>query len=129
VELFVILKGQSAIVTGGNSGIGKAIVLALAEQGANVAVDYVSHPDATAGNRQRRQLAGDRRSELHHRNHCIRRWRPDAEQPRAVTKCRSEIRQPSHTSGRFAVENPIRGPVKRLAGVSRETARRNFRKP
>ena len=41
----MLLKGKSAIVTGGNSGIGKAIVLQLAEQGANVAVDYVSHPD------------------------------------------------------------------------------------
>ena len=38
----MLLKGKSAIVTGGNSGIGKAIVLQLAEQGANVAVDYVS---------------------------------------------------------------------------------------
>jgi glucose 1-dehydrogenase len=41
------LKGKAAIVTGGNSGIGKAIVLALAGQGANVAIDYVSHPEAT----------------------------------------------------------------------------------
>jgi glucose 1-dehydrogenase len=41
------LHGKSAIVTGGNSGIGKAIVLALAGQGANVAIDYVSNEQAT----------------------------------------------------------------------------------
>ena len=41
------LKGKTAIVTGGNSGIGKAIVLSLAEEGANIVVDFVAHPDAT----------------------------------------------------------------------------------
>jgi glucose 1-dehydrogenase len=41
------LHGKVAIVTGGNSGIGKSIVLALAEAGANVMIDYVANPDAT----------------------------------------------------------------------------------
>lgn len=42
------LKGKVAIVTGGNSGIGLAIVLELARQGANIVIDYVAHPEATA---------------------------------------------------------------------------------
>jgi len=41
------LKGKVAIVTGGNSGIGKAIALALATQRANIVIDYIAHPDAT----------------------------------------------------------------------------------
>ena len=53
------LKGKVAIVTGGNSGIGKAVVLALAEAGANVVIDYVSNPDATEDLERQVEALGD----------------------------------------------------------------------
>jgi len=41
------LKSKVAIVTGGNSGIGQAIVLELARQEASIVIDYVVRPEAT----------------------------------------------------------------------------------
>jgi glucose 1-dehydrogenase len=41
-----VLSGQPALVTGANSGIGKAIAIGLAEAGADVVINYVTDPAA-----------------------------------------------------------------------------------
>ena len=43
----MMLEGKTIVVTGGNSGIGEAIVMAAAAEGANVVIDYVVHPEET----------------------------------------------------------------------------------
>jgi glucose 1-dehydrogenase len=53
------LKGKVAIVTGGNSGIGKAIALELARQDANIVIDYVVDPEATEEEEKQISAMGD----------------------------------------------------------------------
>ncbi|RLC49449.1 MAG: hypothetical protein DRH79_09040, partial [Candidatus Cloacimonadota bacterium] len=43
----VVLKGKTAIVTGGGSGVGRATCLPLAEKGVNVAVGDLAFDNAT----------------------------------------------------------------------------------
>jgi len=50
------LTNKVAIVTGGNSGIGQAIVLGLVRQHASIVIDYVAHPEAAEA--LERQIAG-----------------------------------------------------------------------
>jgi len=56
----MLLAGKTVIVTGGNSGIGEAIVLAAAAEGANIVIDYVVHPEDTASLVTRVEAAGGR---------------------------------------------------------------------
>ena len=54
------LKGKVAIVTGGNSGIGKSVALGLAEAGANIVIDYVTNEQATEDLEQQIVALGDK---------------------------------------------------------------------
>jgi 3-oxoacyl-[acyl-carrier protein] reductase len=47
------LAGKVALVTGASAGIGRATALALAQEGADVAVNYLTYPEAA------QELAGD----------------------------------------------------------------------
>jgi len=57
--MIMSLNGKVAIVTGGNSGIGMAIVLELAKQGANIVIDYVANPEATEALEKQVTALGD----------------------------------------------------------------------
>src|SRR5215469_11166403 len=58
-EITMSLKNKVAIVTGGNSGIGQAIVLEMARQDASIVIDYVVHPEATEALEQQIAKLGD----------------------------------------------------------------------
>ena len=81
----MLLDDKSIVVTGGNSGIGKAIVLAAAAEGANVVVDYRMHPEYTAEVLAAAARAAAARSE----------WKPTSRAPKT---CTGSSRPPCRTS-------------------------------
>lgn len=52
------LSGKVAIVTGSSSGIGQAIAVRLAHEGADLVVDYRSHPEGADDTRKQIEAAG-----------------------------------------------------------------------
>jgi glucose 1-dehydrogenase len=55
-----VLKGQKALVTGANSGIGKGIAIALAHAGADVVVNYRAHPEVAEAVAEEGKRCGSR---------------------------------------------------------------------
>ncbi len=56
----IVLQGQPALVTGANSGIGKAVALGLGASGADVVVNFVSNPEAAEEVAHQIEAAGRR---------------------------------------------------------------------
>lgn len=56
----MLLEKKVAIVTGANSGIGRAIALALAEAGASITIDYVVDPDSAEALEEQIQNLGEK---------------------------------------------------------------------
>lgn len=58
------LEGQVALVTGGDSGIGRAVAVIYAREGADVAINYLPEEQSDAEETRRRIVAEGRRCEL-----------------------------------------------------------------
>jgi glucose 1-dehydrogenase len=52
------LSNKVAVVTGSSSGIGQSIAIRLATEGANVVVNYASHPEGAEDTRKQIEAAG-----------------------------------------------------------------------
>lgn len=54
------LEGKVALVTGSSGGIGQAIAVHLAEQGADIVIDYRSHPEGAQETLSKVEAAGSK---------------------------------------------------------------------
>lgn len=52
------LEGKTALVTGANQGIGQAIAIRLAQEGADIVIDYRSHPEGAEETKAKVGAAG-----------------------------------------------------------------------
>ncbi|MCY1136706.1 SDR family oxidoreductase [Actinoplanes sp. Pm04-4] len=59
------LKGKVALVTGSSEGLGRAVLQGLASQGADVVVNYHSHPEGAEQARKDAEAAGVRAIAVH----------------------------------------------------------------
>src|SRR5581483_7336232 len=69
------LSGKAALITGGDSGIGRAVAIAFAREGADVAISYLPEEERDARQSVRWIEAAGRRSltlpgDIRDENHC-----------------------------------------------------------
>ncbi len=55
-----VFQGKNALITGGSRGIGRAVSIRLASEGANIAVNYVSREESARDTLQQIESAGGR---------------------------------------------------------------------
>jgi 3-oxoacyl-[acyl-carrier protein] reductase len=71
-----LLEGKRALITGGDSGIGRAVAVAFAEEGADVALSYLSEGDDATHTQKLVEARGRRcvrlPGDLADRDHCAR---------------------------------------------------------
>jgi NAD(P)-dependent dehydrogenase (short-subunit alcohol dehydrogenase family) len=69
------LEGKRALVTGGDSGIGRAVCVAFAKEGADVAISYLSEHEDAARTKELVEAEGRRAitlpGDLQHEEHCV----------------------------------------------------------
>lgn len=111
-----LLEGKKALVTGGDSGIGRAVATAFAKEGADVAIAYLSeHDDAE---HTRSLVAAEGRhcvlfpGDLGQEKHCVE----------VVHRTASELGDLDIVVNNVAYQQPVQG----FAGLSTEQWRRTF---
>ena len=71
-----LLRGRRALITGGDSGIGRAVAVAFAEEGADVAISYLSEGDDATHTQELVEAKGRRcvrlPGDISDRDHCRR---------------------------------------------------------
>jgi NAD(P)-dependent dehydrogenase (short-subunit alcohol dehydrogenase family) len=71
-----LLEGRAALITGGDSGIGRAVAIAFAKEGADVAIAYLSEDEDAEKTAARVEEAGRRcvrvRGDLSREQECVR---------------------------------------------------------
>ena len=104
------LTGKAALVTGGSRGIGAAIARSLAEDGADVAISYVSSPDKAKALVRELQEKGRARGRLPGRPGQARRSRePGAQGRRALRSSRHPREQRGRVHHRSRRRSERRG--------------------